>query len=188
MNKQNYAQSTKLRVFGILGILVLLSSGCNLIPVSAEEYFDKAALNANTIANFGSDYFAKREYFLKNTSGDGGVMKSAVTYLEYSISQAEKHLTDIKGLPPTTETKPMIDASIDLYQFMIESYKTDYMPIAKMIDSQAPKAEIDKALSDLDAKSYNSFAEKQNKLWQIAQKYAKDNGIKLTTLPNFNKK
>jgi hypothetical protein len=188
MKKQNHGNLIKSMTWWILCTVILLSTGCSLISVSAEEYFDKAALNANTISNFGSEYFAKREYFLKNTSGDGGVMKSAVTYLEYSINQSEKHLADIKGLPPTTETKPMIDASIDLYQFMIESYKTDYMPIAKMIDSQAPKADIDKAMSDLEAKSYNSFVEKQNKLWQLAQKYAKDNGIKLTTLPNFNKK
>jgi hypothetical protein len=121
---------------------------------------------------------------LKNTGGSG-VITSAEKYVEQSIVMTERSMEKAKGLTPTTETKPMIDASLDLCAFTLESYRTDHLKIAQMIDKKESEDAINKAMQELDEKSGESFGVKYDKLWEIAQKYAKDNGIKLTQMPKF---
>lgn len=180
--RNNFFNPTKFA--GVILSAIFVFSACNLIPNQPEEYFDKTALNANTVSRFGTDYFAGREYYLKNTGGEG-IMSTAEGYIEFSTKRLEESIEKAKNLTPTTETKPMIDAALDLFNFTLESYKTDHLKIARMIDKKEPKEAINKAMKDLDEKSAESFAVKYDKLWEIAKKYAKDNNIKLTEMPRF---
>ena len=165
----------------MLMVMVSTITACNLTVNTPEEYFDRAALNANQISRFGTYYFEGYQFYLKNVSGTAGT--TCEKYLENSILDAEKNLEKIKKLRPTSATKPMLDASITLYNYVLTSYKTEHLKIAKMMDNHEPEEQINKALTELDTKPYDAFIEKYNKLWKLADIYAKDNNIAVEKMP-----
>ncbi|TCD25522.1 hypothetical protein EZ456_15960 [Pedobacter psychrodurus] len=165
----------------MLMVMVLTITACEFSFNTPEEYFDRAALNSNEISRFGTYYFEGYQFYIKNVSGTAGM--TCEKYLENSILHAEKNLEKVKNLRPTSATKPMLDASIILYNYVLTSYKTEHLKIAKMIDQHEPEEQIIKALTALDTKRYNEFIEKYNKLWKLADVYAKDNNIEVKKMP-----
>lgn len=166
----------------MLMVMVSAITACNLTVNTPEEYFDQAALNANDISRFGTYYFEGYQEYLKNVSGPGQVT-GCEEYLKNSIVRAEKNLEKVKKLRPTPETKPMLDASLILHNYVLTSYKEKHLKIAKMIDKHEPEENINRALTELDTKPYDAFIEKYNKLWKLADKYAKDNNIAVEKMP-----
>lgn len=162
-------------------VMVSTITACNFRANTPEEYFDQAALNTNQISRFGTYYFEDYQFYLKNVSGTAGT--TCEKYLENSILHAEKNLEKIKKLQPTSATKPMLDASITLYSYVLTSYKTEHLKIAKLIDQHESEEQINKALTELDTKPYDAFIEKYNKLWELADIYAKDNYIAVEKMP-----
>ena len=167
----------------VLMVAVLSATACKFTLNTPEQYFDRAALNTNTISRFGGDYFNTYQKYIKG-GGNTADFNTCEKYLNnYSIAFAAHSLKKVESLTPTDETKPMIDASIDLYNFVLKSYRTDHLEIARMIDQEAPTETIEAAINKLNAKSYGTFAFKYDKLWKIAEQYAKDNGIELKKMP-----
>ncbi|WP_293305480.1 hypothetical protein [Pedobacter sp. UBA5917] len=167
----------------MLMVVVLTTTACEFSLNTPEEYFDRVALNTNSISRFGGEYFKTYLKYIK-----GGVntpdFNTCEKYLKNnSIARVEQNITKIKDMRPTKKTKPMIDAALDLYAFVLKSYQTDHLKIAKMIDERAPESEISKAITEMDNKSYDAFVQKYNKLWDIADVYAKDNGIEVKKMP-----
>jgi len=165
-----------------LWIALLILTACKL-PASPEKYFDVAALNANAVSHFGSDYFITALGYSKRGSNQFNFEQQ----INYAIQRVEDNLKNVNGLLPTKDTKAMLEASKDLFQFTLESYRTDHLPIAKMIDRKAPKEEIAKAMEELDKKSYEIFLVKYDKLYNIGTRYAKDHDIQLVETPKFNR-
>lgn len=168
----------------ISGILLWLMAACKM-PASPEKYFDAAALNANAVSHFGSDYFVTALGYGKRTITPGAHLFEE--QVGYAIQRVQKYLENVERLMSTKNTEPMLNASKDLFRFTLESYKTDHMAIAKMIDQKAPEEEIHNALEALDKKSYDAFQAKYNKLYDLGTQYAKDNDIKLVETPTFNR-
>lgn len=165
----------------IICCLAVLAA-CKL-PASPEKYFDAAALNANAVSHFGSDYFITALGYSKR----GANQFNYEQQLNYAIQRVEGYLKNVNGLLSTKDTKDMLEASKDLFRFTLESYRTDHLPIAKMIDRKAPEEEIAKAMEALDKKSYETFLVKYDKLYNLGTKYAKDHDIKLVEGPKFNR-
>lgn len=163
-------------------LLFCIGSSCNLIH-SPEEYFDKSALNTNAISRFGGSYFYTYQKYIKGSAGTGSFNTCEKYLKNYSIAFAVRDLEKVKGLYPNTETKPMIEASIDLYNYVLQSYQTDHLEIARMIDRKAPAETINEAIKALDDKSYAGFSEKYDKLWTLAKTYAKNNDIEVKEMP-----
>jgi hypothetical protein len=163
-------------------ILLLLLTACKL-PASPEKYFDAAALNANSVSHFGSDYFITALGYSKRGSSQFNYEEQ----MNYAILRVEGSLKNVNELLPTKDTKAMLDASKDLFQFTLESYRRDHLPIAKMIDRKAPQEAVAKAMEELDKKSYETFLIKYDKLYNIGTQYAKDHDIKLVETPKFNR-
>ncbi|RZK54149.1 MAG: hypothetical protein EOO87_11195 [Pedobacter sp.] len=167
----------------IYSIFVMLSlSACNFTFNTPEQYFDQTALNSNAISRFGSNYFKTYVQYTGDMQASTQFNTCEKYLTNYSIALLENNIKKVKALSLTTETKLMIEASNDLNNYVLESYKTDHMKVAKLIDAKAPQEQIDQALAELDDKSYDGFAMRFDKLWTIAEKYAADNNIKLTTL------
>jgi hypothetical protein len=144
---------------------------CQFFANSPEEYFDRAALNSNAISRFGGDYFNTYLKYIKGGNAQG-LYNTCEKYVKnYSITTAENSLKKVKELYPTKETKPMIEASIDLYTFVLQHYKDEHLKIARMIDQKQPEETINNAIIVFDEKYYDTFLTKYN------------NGIKLTTSP-----
>ncbi|KUJ63464.1 hypothetical protein AR687_01885 [Flavobacteriaceae bacterium CRH] len=121
-----------------------------------EEYFDIAALNTNLFMEFGAKDFQTMQqnkeanqllaFDEKSTfpakSYEDHVLRFKVSYLKQSIQK-------IEDLKPTEETTPMINASLDLFNFVKDKYEKDYVKIAKLLDQKAPKETIDKAIAEM---------------------------------------
>ncbi|WP_343523857.1 hypothetical protein [Pedobacter sp.] len=166
----------------MLMVMVFTITACEFSVNTPEEYFDQAALNTNDISRFGAYYFEGYQKYLKNVSGPGKVT-GCEEYLKNSIDRAEKTLEKVKKLRPTPSAKPMVDASVTLYNYVLTSYRNEHLKIARMIDKHEPEQEINKALTELDSKQYDAFIEKYNALWKLAEVYAKDNKIEVKKMP-----
>jgi hypothetical protein len=167
---------------------ILTAIGCQM-SASPEKYFDAAALNANAVSHFGSDYFITDLGYSKRplAAGPGVSQHNYEQQLGFAIQRVEGYLKSVNGLLSTRDTKALLDASKDLFLFTLESYRTDHLQIAKMIDRKAPPEEIAKAMEALDKKSYEIFLAKYDKLHDIGLQYAHDHDIPLTEMPKFNR-
>ena len=163
--------------------MLLTITACEFSLNTPTEYFDRVALNTNSIARFGGQYFNTYQRYIKGGASTAD-FNTCERYLKnISIATVERNVQKIKEMKSTPKTKPMIDAALDLYAFVLMSYQTDHFKIAKMIDNKAPEDEIEAEIIELDNKSYAIFAQKYDKLWTIAESYAKDNGIEVKKMP-----
>lgn len=153
-----------------------------------EEYFDITSLNTNLFMEFGAKDFERMQES-KNANQllafDDKSTFPAKSYedhiLRFKIPYINQSIEKIKDLKPTGETTPMINASLDLFNFVKGKYQTDYIKIARLLDKKAPKTEIDKAIFEMEAVSFPPFDEKYKKLWNLALPYAKKHGIEVKT-------
>lgn len=152
------------------------------MPASPEKYFAAAALNANAVSHFGSDYFITALGYSKRQTAS-----NYEEQINFAIQRVEKYLKNVNDLMATNDNKALLDASKDLFQFTLESYKADHLPIARLIDRKAPEEEVAKAMEELDKKSYETFLVKYDKLHDIGIQYAKDHNIQLMEMPKFNR-
>jgi hypothetical protein len=172
----------------MLMLCVITAMACQM-PASPEKYFDAAALNAGAVSHFGSDYFITALGYSKRTVATGA---SAGEYsyeqqIGFAIQRVERYLKNVDGLLPTKDTKALLDASKDLFRFTLESYRTDHLQIARMIDRKAPQEEVAKAMEALDKKSYEAFLARYDRLYNIGTQYAKEHDIQLMEMPKFNR-
>ncbi|RPD41203.1 hypothetical protein [Chitinophaga barathri] len=167
----------------LLGFMTILA--CKM-PASPEKYFDAAALNANAVAHFGSDYFITALGYGKRPAGTGPGEFSYEQQVGFAIQRVQKYMENVEGLMATNDSKALLDASKDLFSFTLESYNKDHLPIARLIDRKAPEEEVAKAMEALDKKSYETFLVKYDKLYNIGTQYAKEHGIRLAEGPKFN--
>jgi hypothetical protein len=171
----------------MLMVCTITALACQM-PASPEKYFDAAALNANAVSHFGSDYFITALGYSKRpaAAGSGPSQYNYEQQIGFAIKRVEGYLKNVNGLMSTRDTKALLDASKDLFLFTLESYRTDHLQIAKMIDRKAPEEEVAKAMEALDKKSYETFLIKYDKLHDIGIQYAKDHDIQVK-MPAFNR-
>lgn len=179
---------TKRTSIAVMLMLCMITAIACRLPASPEKYFDAAVLNANAVSHFGSDYFITALGYSKRpgaAAGDG--LYNYEQQTGFAIQRIERYLKNVNGLAPTQDTRAMLEASKDLFRFTLESYSTDHLRIAKMIDRKAPQEEVAQAMEALDKKSYETFLAKYDKLRDIGIQYAKDHDIPLVEMPSFNR-
>ncbi len=174
------------KLFSITIILSLLLVSCKM-ENTPEEYFDRAALNTNLLMQFGSRDFKDLQarklsdlWVVENRKSKQGAPSYTAYIKSNQFSQINNAIEKIKDLKPTTETKPMIDASLELFGFVKQKYETDYIKIAGMIDAKAPQQDIDDAIASMEKESFSTIDGLYKKLMDIALPYAKKHGIKVT--------
>ena len=169
-----------------LSILMLFILQSCKMENTPEEYFDRSALNTNLFMEFGGKDFKTMEQNKKANqllAFDDKSMFPAKSYedhvLRFKVLQINQSIEKIKDLKPTEETKPMIDASLDLFNFVKKKYETDYIKICRLMDKNSSGEEIDKAIVEMESTSFPIFDQKYKKLWDLALPYAKNHGIKV---------
>lgn len=175
------------RVNNILEVIVvcILFMGCQ--KETPQKVVEKTVLKANLLtANYGTGYFKelkelqKNEY-LKYYDNDGE--EYAATYFQYlhrvTIPNLERSLRDIQNLEINEDSKELISASIELFEFCIDFYKKDYAEIAYMYDEGKTQQEINMLINEFKARSLEEFKEKKLELDEAAKIYAEKKGVKL---------
>jgi hypothetical protein len=172
----------KTKLILIISLFLLLQS-CSDTP---ESVFGKTVLNANTIKGFGSEQFKGMIVGKKMNTMYGKVSDKYEPVDSYElhiksmlILQYEKYIIDVKSLKSTSDTKELIEKSLNLFNFVKEKYETDYITIAKLLDNNPTESQIDEALKNFDEKNLPKLNQLHQELLEIAVPYAKRNNIEI---------
>ena len=169
----------KLR-FILLAGLVLFSAACNM--TKPEKYFDVSVLNANLVGRFGGKEIYQMLQETPQTYDEKSkkmVKSSYYDRVKFRISYMEKAYKDVQALSETEETKPMIEASKDLFVYTIDKVNNGYLSIAAMKDAHVADDSIKQAAVNFDQLYYEAFSKKYNKLMELGKAYADKHDIKV---------
>jgi len=160
--------------------VVLSLAACN--TATPERSFDVAVLNANTLARFGG----KEIYGLLQETPQSFdekskqmVQSSYVDHVKFRIAYSEKAYKDVQALPETEETKPMIEASRDLFAYAIDKEKNGYLSIAAMKDAHVSEDSIQLAAVRFNEQYQDAFGKKYEKLMELGKAFADKHHIKV---------
>jgi len=156
----------------------LISTSCN--NVSPEQTFDLAVLNSNLLSRFGSKEISTKlqsEAQVYDESQKKMIPSSYQEAFKYDISNLEIQLKKISEITEDDDNKEMLQASKDLFSYVITKQKEGYLPIAKMKDEKASPEQIEKAIADFDASTQTEADAKFNKLMAAGKAYAEKHNI-----------
>jgi len=188
-------QTTSVRFFiGILAALGVYYFGYHYPETRGPEKIFTKAWAGMTAAHLGSDfggYFERLRglrisnqmyvYEDKKTVPTSSVLeyftnKNNLTH--HSIDYYERRLKDLQKLKPREDAKPLVAAAIDLYGFMDEIHKNEFLHVAEMIDSGVPDEEVNDYLEELTAAKGGDLSEKYNRVFELITAYGDRHGIK----------
>lgn len=157
----------------------LFFTACN--TATPNDYFGQAVLNSNMLNGFADERgLPELEYGTAKLQKDGTTATMPrKEILEEKIKFLQEALKKIKGLEQTTDTKEMILTSIELYEYAIPVYKTEYAQLAKAYDENASKETIQSETQVIHEKYYKHYNELYEKLISIGKVYAEKNSIKV---------
>ncbi len=159
----------------------LLLSSCSNSP---REYFDRAALNINTLYGFASEYELKRDLA---TPGEKLVDEKTLAMapmtraevVKEKLARAEEDYQKVKSLGSNAEADEMLKASAALYEFVIPVYKNEYTQLAALYDAKAPEDKIVAAINNIIDKYQAKFQKLYNDVIEKGTAYAEKNGIEV---------
>lgn len=169
---------------------VAISYSCNLRDSKPQEIFAVIGLNANKISrSFERDFTEIRQHKENGNimipAADKKTMRpaSCVEYIKYSFGITFKDdIEKIKKLKVNDETKPIINAGLDMFQYADDIYQKDYPVIAKMIDDGKSDSEIDAAAAQLQLTKGVELEKKYNTTMELLLPYAQKHGVKYKTI------
>lgn len=185
----------KLVFYGILNVIFMFLISCNLGKSNAEKVFYAIGVNANKIpisfrTHFNEIRAQKKAGSLIIVTKDNQTKNvNATEFVDYHYSKMfDKTFAEIKNLNPDSETKPIIDAGLDLFQYADSIYKNDFPRIAKMIDDGESDENINREIQDLDDTKGLILDEKHAKTMGLIIPYADKHGVnyKVMETPTFN--
>ncbi|MBZ4035679.1 ABC transporter permease [Flavobacterium sp. 17A] len=168
--------TTILFLITIIGSLTFTS--CN--NFSPEKTFDVAVLNSNLLSRFGGKEISSKlesEAQVYDESQKKMIPSSYQDAFKYDISNLEIRLKSISEIPEDDDNKEMLQASKDLFSYVIAKQKEGYLPIAKMKDEKASPEQIQQAIADFDASTQTEVDAKFNKLMAVGKAYAEKHNI-----------
>ena len=93
------------------------------------------------------------------------------------MSLIEENLEKLKNLAETPETKDILNASINLHEFILPVYKKEYQQLAHLYDDGASKDSIRAAATAIHDKYSAGFEERFNTLIDFGKSFATKNKI-----------
>jgi len=166
----------------ILFLTAVLTQSCS--SDKPEDYFAKTTLNVNKYSNMGSADFQQIieiqsvNAMYAEVDGEFVPTNSYEAHVKtLKVYEIEKDIEKIKNLRATEDTKEMINASLEVFNFVKSKYETDYVKIAKLMDDKVDQNKTDLAIRDFENQNLQELNEKINALHDIAIPYAKNNGM-----------
>ena len=161
------------RVFLILALAFVIFS-CN--RPSPEKYFTTIVLNTNLLYGFAGEGMQRQ---LSSPSARLVDIKTGATepekrtnVIEQKTEILEKILRQIKNLPDWSESNEMHQAAIDLYEYVLPVYKTEYKQLAELYDKNTGREQITKMEKEITDKYEAGFEILHNKLISAGKLYA----------------
>ncbi|MBK8550711.1 MAG: hypothetical protein IPL53_06480 [Ignavibacteria bacterium] len=139
---------------------------CN--TATPEEYFNVAVLNTNMLSGFATNGMLRQI----GPPSAGEEMKTKIKFLEENFEK-------VKDLKETDDTKDMIKASLNLYEYVLPVYKTEYVQLADLVDKGAPEDQIQSFDKSIQEKYYPQYEALYDKLIRIGKSYAAKHNIKV---------
>lgn len=156
----------------------IISTSCN--NHSPEKTFDIAVLNSNLLSRFGGKEISDKlqtEAQVYDESQKKMIPSSYYDSFKYDITNLETRFQTIKDIAEDEDNKEILQASKELFSYVISKQKEGYLPIAKMKDEKASPEQIQKAIVDFDTSTQNEVDAKFNKLMTAGKAYAEKHNI-----------
>ncbi|CAM3642003.1 hypothetical protein [Flavobacterium chungbukense] len=156
----------------------IISTSCN--NLSPDKTFDIAVLNSNLLSRFGGKEISDKlqtEAQVYDESQKKMIPSSYYDSFKYDITNLETRFQTIKDIAEDEDNKEILQASKDLFSYVISKQKEGYLPIAKMKDEKASPEQIQKAIVDFDTSTQNEVDAKFNKLMTAGKAYAEKHNI-----------
>lgn len=173
-----------MRIF-LLNIFLFISScflflNCN--TMTPDKYFGVTVLNTNMFAGFADNGMLRQlDSPSSKLSGDNDetVSMKRSEVMDSKIEFIEVNYEEVKDIKETDDTKEMISASLALYEYVLPVYKTEYMQLAKLYDTDAPAEKIELLSTAIHDKYSSGYKERYDRLIRAGKLYAEKHGIKV---------
>ncbi|MEO8210984.1 MAG: hypothetical protein ABI840_10510 [bacterium] len=166
------------------GFFILFSciqfTACN--SVTPEKYFGIAVLNTNMLFGFAGDgQLRQLESPSAKMSGNNGetVPMKRGEELNTKIQFVEENFGKLEDLKETEDTRDMLAASRALYEFVLSVYKNEYVQLADLYDSGAPKYQTLSLSNSIHDKYSSGYEKLYDNLIKTGKIYAEKNNIKV---------
>lgn len=155
----------------------LFITTCN--TTSPQKTFEIAFLNSNMIVGFAGNRMSSEleNPSVKLTDDGKTVSMQRKDVIQSKIDFSEDVLKKLKSLKETDDSREMITASSDLYNFILPVYKNEYQQLAKLYDEQASKEAIESQTQAIRDKYYDDFEKRYNKLIALSKTFAQQHNI-----------
>lgn len=173
----------KIKILLIVFFFALLFQSCTKKnePI---DYFNYTVLNLNKYLGLGFEDFnvifdAKNNNLLYAIIDNKSQKTSSVeVYVKNKLLfTLNNDIKSLKELEVTPETEKMIKITTQLFELVKNTYETDYVKIAKMIDSNTPQAEVENAIFIMEEKRFPQFDKLHKQLLDIVLPYARKHNI-----------
>lgn len=179
--KKTESIKTTLRQWIAAGQFTAILAACTAaIP---EQQFAKAVLNSNLITVHYSPRYWDAILQLKDGNrlvlheAGGARQVTASEYLGTRLPDLDANISDIRSLERTADNGEMLDAALALFEEANGIFKDDYPKIARMIDENRPRAEIEAAIDAVFATLDPSKQAKTERLRAAALPFARTHGL-----------
>ncbi|GAA3784463.1 hypothetical protein [Flavobacterium ginsengiterrae] len=173
------------KIFALLFISTLFFSCSFFTDNSPDRVFQLIGLNANKIPSSFERVFKeyrqmKANGSLQTLADDKKTMRSSTCVEAVNFYYGATFKEDIKkinALDKTDETKPIIEAAIDMFEYAQKVQNDDFPKIAKMIDDGKSDEEIDLAARKLDDTKGVELDKKYKNVMNLLLPYADKHGV-----------
>lgn len=166
-------------------VTTLFIACCSLLvscnSASPEKTFGIAILNSNMMHGFAGRALQMQlespSVRMINGDKDKLAPMKRIEVIEDKISSIESNYAKLKGLKETKDNRDMLNASRDLYEYVLPVYKKEYLELARLYDENSPKETIDAYTKAIEDKYYPGFVDLHDKLTAAGKPYAEKHGI-----------
>lgn len=160
---------------------LLFSTACAVLLVSCQkptprETFAIAVLNCNLLHGFAGrgmrSELEQPSVKLVEGGTDKTVPMKRAEIVDGKIQSAQDALAKVRKLGADDDSKPMIEASIALYEFVLPVYQNEYRKLAELYDSSADPKEIRGLEQSIEQQYQPVFAELHDAVTTAGKAYA----------------
>jgi hypothetical protein len=160
-------------------LLAFTLAGCR--KPDPAKYVTTAFINANLLFGFASDglnqELAQPAQMLEDADKQTFRNLKRTEVLEYKITNASDALKKIEALPDDADARPMVQASVQLFQLVLAGYRNEYTQLAKLYDAGAATESIQAMEKQIQARYAAEYQRLAAALEKEGMHYAQEHQV-----------